>query len=212
MPSKSSFSLTSVLIIGLIALLTAITFFQVYGQNQELSKASDALSVLENNNDKLAERLQEICTSDQVNEANCKIELDEPPPVTGQQGIPGLPGIKGDKGDKGDPGPPGPQGPKGDQGPQGPKGDKGDLGNQGLPGAPGSPGTPGNPGDQGPAGQQGPEGPAGPQGPPGEQGPQGPPGTANPGEYSCPEGQYIRSFTIHPDGTITLVCVDDGVI
>lgn len=89
----------------------------------------------------------------------------------------------------------------------------------------GTEGRAGEPGAPGPRGPQGP-GPTdeqvqqaveaycsddrcrGPQGPTGPQGPRGEPGTARPGDYQCPEGQYVRGIAIAADGTVTLTCQD----
>jgi hypothetical protein len=92
---------------------------------------------------------------------------------------------------------------------RGPRGVKGDNGTDGTDGGPGEPG---------------PTGPAGPTGPPptdeqvadavadycalhaGCQGPPGPAGTVNPGDYQCPEGQFVAGFAVTADGTVTLTC------
>lgn len=101
------------------------------------------------------------------------------------------------------------QGPRGFPGPQGPRGPKGDRGNAGADGNAGSAGATGQAGSNGEAGAKGDQGPAGPQGdrgPEGPAGPQGPPGTALPGTYSCPDGEYLRGFTVAPDGSVNLIC------
>lgn len=56
---------------------------------------------------------------------------------------------------------------------------------------------PGPKGDKGDQGDRGPEGPAGPA---------GPSGTAQPGNYSCPDGYYQQGFSVSGDGTVSLTC------
>lgn len=90
---------------------------------------------------------------------------------------------------------------------------------RGTRGAPGEdstrPGPEGAAGRDGATGPQGPAGPAGPKGEPGDpgrdgvdgkDGAAGQPGTANPGTYACPEGHYVRGFTIGEGGGVTLMC------
>lgn len=77
------------------------------------------------------------------------------------------------------------------------RGAEGDDGTSGLDGAPGTNGA---------DGAQGPPGPAGPKGDPGAPGKDGAPGTAQPGSYSCGEGQYLNGITIAADGSVTLAC------
>lgn len=105
-------------------------------------------------------------------------------------------------------GPPGPQGPMGPQGFPGLDGADGDPGGVGPRGAAGATGLSctaefGIDDCRGPAG---PIGPAGPQGPAGPSGPAGPAGTARPGTYTCPDGEYVRGFTIGDGGVVTLQC------
>ena len=49
-------------------------------------------------------------------------------------------------------------------------------------------------------------GPQGPQGDVGPQGDQGPAGTALPGDYQCPDSQYLIGFTVAADGSVALTC------
>ncbi len=122
---------------------------------------------------------------------------------------------------------PGPQGAPGDRGPRGFTGDEGGTGSSGSDGSDGSdstvPGPRGLRGFPGPAstvpGPQGPPGPAGadstipgPQGPVGPQGERGPTGTAQPGAYSCAEGQYVTGFSVGDAGGVTLMCASPGLI
>lgn len=64
--------------------------------------------------------------------------------------------------------------------------------------------------DAGPC--QGPQGVHGEQGPastvPGPKGDTGPQGTAKPGDYTCPDGEVMRGFSIAEDGAVTLACED----
>lgn len=43
---------------------------------------------------------------------------------------------------------------------------------------------------------------------PGPKGDIGPQGTALPGDYNCPEGQFMAGFSVATDGAVTLNCVD----
>lgn len=110
------------------------------------------------------------------------IEPADPPPSVRTIPIPGRPGAPGRPGTNGKPG------------------RDGKTGQDGADGPPGSTGEPGAKGDQGPAGPQGDRGPEGPAGP------QGSPGTAQPGTYACPDGEYLRGFTVNADGSINLAC------
>lgn len=104
----------------------------------------------------------------------------------------------------------------GEQGPRGPRGYPGPRSE--VPGPQGPPGedstVPGPAGPAGPPGKDstvpGPQGPAGPPGKdstvPGPKGDKGDPGTATPGTYTCGGGQFVRGFTIAPDGSLTLDC------
>lgn len=85
-------------------------------------------------------------------------------------------------------------------------GTNGRPGRDGKSGQPGQAGPTGATGEAGAKGDQGPAGPQGDRGPEGPTGPQGPPGTAQPGTYSCPDGEYLRGFTVAPDGSINLIC------
>ncbi|WP_228941853.1 hypothetical protein [Nocardioides sp. Leaf374] len=114
---------------------------------------------------------------------------------------------------------------RGTTGPAGPQGDTGPRGRPGTDGRPGRDGddstVPGPTGlscveELGLAACRGPVGPAstvpGPAGPAGSQGPQGPAGTANPGTYSCPDGQYVAGFTIGEAGGVSLDCRTPGAL
>ena len=119
---------------------------------------------------------------------------------------------------------PGPQGAPGDRGPRGFTGDEGSTGLSGTDGsdstAPGPRGLRGLPGADstvpGPQGAQGPAGAdstvPGPQGPVGPQGERGPAGTAQPGAYSCAEGQYVTGFSVGDAGGVTLMCASPGLV
>lgn len=113
------------------------------------------------------------------------------------------------------------------RGTTGPEGPQGDTGPRGRPGTDGRPGRDGDdstvPGPAGPScidelslaacrGPVGPTGATGPAGPVGAQGPQGPAGTANPGTYSCPDGQYVAGFTIGDAGGVSLDCRTPGAL
>lgn len=112
---------------------------------------------------------------------------------------------------EGPPGPPGPVGPPGPQGFPGAEGDPGRNGDRGRVGPVGPTGPAGLSCTaeigleecRGPVGPTGPPGPAGPAGP---AGPPGPAGTANPGTYSCSDGEYVRGFTVGEGGNVTLDC------
>lgn len=110
------------------------------------------------------------------------IEPADPPPSVQTIPIPGRPGTPGRDGVNGKPG------------------------RDGKAGQDGSDGTPGTPGNAGPKGDTGAAGPQGDRGQEGPVGPQGPPGTAQPGTYTCPDGEYLRGFTIAPDGAVNLIC------
>lgn len=77
---------------------------------------------------------------------------------------------------------------------------------RGAEGTDGSSGVDGTPGANGTDGAQGPPGPAGSKGDPGPPGKDGGAGTAQPGSYSCGEGQYLNGITIAADGGVTLAC------
>lgn len=66
--------------------------------------------------------------------------------------------------------------------------------------------VPGAAGSDGAQGPQGPQGPAGPAGQDGADGKDGAPGTAQPGLYSCGDGEYLNGITIAADGSVTLAC------
>lgn len=108
-------------------------------------------------------------------------------------------------------------------GPQGPRGYscveelgyprcRGDEGASGIDGAPGRDGTDGLDGANGATGPMGPPGPAGPQGEPGapgkdgRDGVDGRDGTAQPGTYSCPEGEHMTGFGVAEGGAVTVYC------
>lgn len=116
--------------------------------------------------------------------------------------------IRGERGDPGLQGPVGPQGPRGascveELGYPKCRGAEGNAGQVGATGATGEPGVDGAPGKNGADGK---DGPPGPQGEPGPAGPQGPAGTALPGNYACPDGQYLNGFAISGDGSVSLSC------
>lgn len=131
------------------------------------------------------------------------VQPGELPNLTGGQpgpaGVPGLPGTRGITGQ---------QGRAGKTGGTGATGRTGAPGAEGADGQPGADGEPGATGPQGETGATGPQGPQGPQGERGNAGPQGPSGTAQPGTYSCGEGQYVAGFVITGDGSVILDCRD----
>lgn len=112
----------------------------------------------------------------------------------------------------------GPQGPSGEVGVAGPAGKDGATGATGPTGPQGPP-----PSDDqvaaavrfycashddctGPAGEKGDAGPKGDTGATGQPGPAGKDGTAQPGTYSCPDGDYMTGFTVAADGSVTVSC------
>lgn len=132
---------------------------------------------------KILEELQRRCT----NAADCT-------PVSIPEIVRTIPGNAGSNGRDGLDGLDGAPGPTGPTGPAGP------AGKDGAPGADGSPGVDGK---DGAAGEPG---PPGPQGEPGPAGPQGIAGTAQPGAYSCPDGEVVTGVTISADGALSLTC------
>ncbi|MEQ7847707.1 hypothetical protein [Nocardioides kribbensis] len=135
---------------------------------------------------------------------------DEPaliPGPPGEDGLPGLPGLDGLNGTDGKDGRNGQDGADSTTvGPRGPRGETGlscvdDLGLAACRGPQGPVGATGAPGaDSTVPGPQGPQGPAGPA------------GTANPGTYTCPDGEVAQGFTIGEAGGVTLLCVPNAVI
>lgn len=135
---------------------------------------------------------------------------DEPvliPGPPGEDGLPGLPGLDGLDGADGKDGRNGQDGADSTTvGPRGPRGETGlscvdDLGLAACRGPQGPVGATGAPGaDSTVPGPQGPQGPAGPA------------GTANPGTYTCPDGEVAQGFTIGEAGGVTLLCVPNAVI
>ncbi len=125
-------------------------------------------------------------------------EPDEQPEtvlIPGPQGEPGTEGRDGRDG--ADSTTPGPRGPRGFSGRDGTDGES-ITGPTGADGADSTvPGPPGSPGPAGPAGNDGADGTD---------------GTATPGDYQCPEGQYVAGFTIADDGTVTLTCRTDQTL
>lgn len=106
---------------------------------------------------------------------------------------------------------PGPQGPRGyscieELGYPRCRGDQGEAGSNGANGAPGRDGVDGAPGATGPAGPPGPAGPKGEPGKDGRDGVDGRPGTAQPGTYSCPDGEHMTGFDIAEGGAVTIYC------
>lgn len=122
----------------------------------------------------------------------------------------GAPGPQGERGPAGVQGPQGRTGPPGETGPRGPLGPRGEPGQDGVAGAPGADGATGAAGPQGEPGPQGIQGPQGEPGAdstvPGPQGARGPQGTAQPGTYTCPDGEYMTGFTVDVEGAVTLAC------
>lgn len=126
------------------------------------------------------------------------------PGPPGEDGLPGLPGLDGLDGEDGRNGQDGTDSTT--VGPRGPQGETGlscvdDLGLAACRGPQGPVGATGAPGaDSTVPGPQGPQGPAGPA------------GTANPGTYTCPDGEVTQGFTIGDAGGVTLMCVPNAVI
>jgi hypothetical protein len=142
-------------------------------------------------------------------------EVPDPVAIPGPAGPPGKDGRNGFDGQDGADGAPGKRGPRGFTGLDGPvgpagqdgkNGQNGDDGQDGQDGQPGPQGPKGDDGAQGPKGDTGDQGPQGPRGDQGDQGPQGPAGTANPGTYGCPDGQFVQSFTVSADGSVSVNC------
>ncbi|UIU47053.1 collagen-like protein [Microcystis phage MinS1] len=126
--------------------------------------------------------------------------IDVTPVPVPEDGDDGQDGTDGDDGADGDDGRRGPQGPRGRTGPTGPPGPAGpscvdELGIDAC---------------RGPAGPSGPQGESitGPRGPEGPPGPAGTSGTAQPGTYTCPDGQYVAGFAVGDAGGVTLDCRD----
>lgn len=154
----------------------------------------------------LATQVRAACEDNRIDDASLQQICKQATKVeqiakSGPQGPPGIPGIQGPMGPEGPMGPVGPQGPRGFLGVQGPQGDAGDTGPAGAAGSTGAQGPAGPPGERGEKGEKGDTGATGPAGP------QGPSGTAQPGTYSCPDGQVIQSFTVAADGVVSLSCV-----
>jgi hypothetical protein len=146
-----------------------------------------------------------------LKEANRRLEqAGEPtvavPDTPAPSPQPGEPGASGEPGAMGPRGYPGATGATGPQGPEGKRGPRGFTGLDGPVGVKGDPGATGQQGEQGPPGPQGDPGPKGEQGNQGPQGDTGPAGTANPGTYSCPDGQVVVGFTVSGDGSVNLSC------
>jgi len=91
---------------------------------------------------------------------------------------------------------PGPQGPQGATGPQGPGPTDEQIAAAVRDYCAGG-------ACKGPQGDTGPQGPAGPAGP---QGPAGADGSVTPGDYTCPDGQYVTAIHVGSGGSMTLDC------
>lgn len=165
-----------------------------------VSLASQLVEVCDDPTEPLAAELRErgVC-DDAAQAAEDAANGDVPDPIV----IPGPAGPPGPRGPQGEPGPPGPAGQDGADGKRGPRGFTGIDGAPGPPGPTGAEGSDGTDGSDGNDGQNGQTGATGPQG---EQGPVGPAGTAQPGTYTCPDGQYLAGFTVAGDGAVTLDC------
>lgn len=203
----------TVIIIGVILVLGAISAYLAYGQNQQEDKTSTvqtqakrAAVKAEVTNAQLKELERRValrlrasflqssqtlrCLTKSTHPAQCLDELAGRPGKDGgigPSGKPGPQGLQGQQGQRGAQGPVGKPGPPGEQGPQGatgPRGEPGEKGEQGPPAEKGEKGEPGAPGAPGEPGQ------------PGAQGPPGPPG-ASPSTFTCvdPEGDGVFSCT-----------------
>ena len=161
---RNRWPVVTVLVVGVIALLAALSFLQARDLGEKLEASNDQLEVLVINNEELQTKLQNLCQNEKiVNPQNCVVSIT-PEVVTGPAGESGAPGRTG---------PPGPTGPAGPPGPPGVPGDDGLPGPRGLRGVPGIDGDVGAQGVQGEPGTQGQVGPQGPQGPKVEQGVKG---------------------------------------
>lgn len=162
--------------------------------------------VARNERDAVAGQSQELvdCVRD-PDTTDCAAEAEELDDTIDEvaQGDPGPAGAQGPVGPQGlqgAAGQTGPQGPRGFIGPVGPAGPPGDDGDAGSAGAVGQQGPQGEPGATGPAGEPGPPGPAG------DPGQDGRDGTAQPGTYTCPDGQYVAGLTVGDAGAVFLDC------
>lgn len=198
--------------VAAVALVAVVSWliFTVLHQQDTIDTVSGDRASQEGKLDTLAQQVAReralVAKANRRLTANGQPPVVEPgPPVIGIPGLNGIPGPPGARGPRGFPGIPGLSGPVGPRGIPG-------LPGRGIPGDPGTAGTAGTPGAQGPAGPAGadgapgPKGDPGPQGDPGPAGPKGDPGTAQPGTYACPDLQFLRGFTVGPDGSVTLDC------
>ncbi len=194
----------TVLLVGIVVLLTLISYFQIKSVNEELGRSERSLSVTNRNYDQLRARFEEICKTETLDNGaeTCEIDII-PEPEEPSDGFNGQDGADGDVGPRGIEGP---QGPRGEQGPDGPRGPQGDDGENGANGGDGLDGGTGAPGDPGAAGTNGADGAQGPAGPPGTTGPQGPAGQDGvdgkdgtdgvDGVATCPDGTQADVTTV----------------
>lgn len=164
----------------------------VIRQSGDIHRLEEKVAVSKTDRADLRDQLGQVKASAEENARRCAgAEGCSPAPIPGTPGAPGLPGV---------------QGPVGPTGPQGPRGPKGDTGSAGVDGETGTPGSAGAAGTAGADGAKGEKGDPGPQGPAGPSGPTGPAGTAQPGTYACPDGEYLRGFSVNSDGSVNLIC------
>lgn len=186
------------LVIALVASLglTCVSWYFTWEVEKEKAEIGRAL----------AGQVVDECEEGQQNpdDAVCEnaedIEEEDPEILEGLQGRQGEPGPPGPPGPRGYPGSAGIDGANGRNGQNGSTGEDGVNGVDGVNGSDGQPGSPGPPGPEGPPGPQGPDGPPGPEGPPGQS------GSIAPGDYACPDGEYVVAIHVQQDGAVNLEC------
>lgn len=196
---RNTSTLVVFLLVGLIVILTGISFAQVSGIRDELNASERSRAVLSQNYEAISDTLREICTDPSTDSTDkCRVNTVPPvvgpitdDPIQGPQGPRGDTGPVGPQGSQGEPGEDGARGPRGFTGPIGPNGVPGDTGADGVDGSNGVDGTNGVDGASGPPGPAGPEGPQGPAGPAGADGEDGAPG------WTCPSGADPQPFTFY---------------
>lgn len=195
MPSWSKITPITLLLVGLIVILSGITYFQVSSLSDQVDKAQQSAAIATRNFKSLQRSAADICATEDIKD-NTKCQLDiQPDPVDVYDGIDGQDGADGIQGPMGLAGPQGPRGFPGEDGRDGANGLTGADGLNGLDGSVGATGADGPVGPIGPQGPIGPVGPIGPQGPAGPAGADGANGVDGADGWTCPSGADPTPFS-----------------